>query len=206
MNTTSKVSSRRRRRCWAPRWCAGRRRPRCPKRHADQAARRSRRSSPQTGGPISPVVTLNGWTLPWRMNNGVEGIPSGRRAGRARARAGHDSATCGATTASARPDDRSASKATSCASSSPTGCRSTPRSTGTASLLPNGMDGVGGLTQPHIRPGKTFVYEFKMRKSGTFMYHPHADEMVQMAMGMMGFIIVHPKNAKSAASIATSSS
>jgi hypothetical protein len=52
--------------------------------------------------------------------------------------------------------------------------------------LPNGMDGVGGLTQPQIPPGKTFVYEFEARRSGTFMYHPHADEMVQMAMGMMG--------------------
>ena len=41
-------------------------------------------------------------------------------------------------------------------------------------LLPNGMDGVGGLTQPHIKPGKTFVYEFELKKSGTFMYHPHA--------------------------------
>jgi hypothetical protein len=28
------------------------------------------------------------------------------------------------------------------------------------------------------------------------MYHPHADEMVQLAMGMMGFIVVHPKNPK----------
>ncbi|MDO9133115.1 multicopper oxidase domain-containing protein, partial [Hydrogenophaga sp.] len=28
---------------------------------------------------------------------------------------------------------------------------------------------------------------------GTFMYHPHADEMVQMAMGMMGFWVTHPK-------------
>jgi hypothetical protein len=53
---------------------------------------------------------------------------------------------------------------------------------------------VGGLTQPHIPAGKTFVYEFEMKHSGTFMYHPHADEMVQMAMGMMGFIAVHPKN------------
>jgi len=61
-------------------------------------------------------------------------------------------------------------------------------------LLPNGMDGVGGLNQPHIKPGKTFVYEFEMKKSGTFMYHPHADEMVQMAMGMMGFLVVHPRN------------
>ena len=31
-------------------------------------------------------------------------------------------------------------------------------------LLPNGMDGVGGLTQPHIPPGKTFVYEFMLRQ------------------------------------------
>jgi FtsP/CotA-like multicopper oxidase with cupredoxin domain len=61
-------------------------------------------------------------------------------------------------------------------------------------LLPNGMDGVGGLTQPQIPAGKTFVYEFQMKKSGTFMYHPHADEMVQMAMGLMGFIVVHPKD------------
>src|SRR5918997_147127 len=61
-------------------------------------------------------------------------------------------------------------------------------------LLPSGMDGVGGVTQPHIKPGKTFVYEFVMQKSGTFMYHPHADEMVQMAMGMMGFFVVHPRD------------
>jgi FtsP/CotA-like multicopper oxidase with cupredoxin domain len=60
--------------------------------------------------------------------------------------------------------------------------------------VPNGMDGVSGLTQPHIPPGKTFVYEFVLRRSGTFMYHPHSDEMVQMAMGMMGFFVVHPKD------------
>ena len=35
-----------------------------------------------------------------------------------------------------------------------------------------------------------------MKKSGTFMYHPHADEMVQMAMGMMGFFVVHPRDPK----------
>lgn len=59
--------------------------------------------------------------------------------------------------------------------------------------LPNGMDGVGGLNQPHIKPGETWVYEFTLRQHGTFMYHPHADEMVQMAVGMMGFFIVHPR-------------
>jgi manganese oxidase len=61
-------------------------------------------------------------------------------------------------------------------------------------IVPNGMDGVGGLNQPHIQPGNTFVYEFELRKSGTFMYHPHSDEMVQMAMGMMGMFIVHPRD------------
>ena len=61
-------------------------------------------------------------------------------------------------------------------------------------ILPSGMDGVGGLSHPGIPPGKTYVYEFDLTKSGTFMYHPHADEMVQMAMGMMGMFIVHPKD------------
>jgi FtsP/CotA-like multicopper oxidase with cupredoxin domain len=61
-------------------------------------------------------------------------------------------------------------------------------------LLPNGMDGVGGLTQPHIAPGETYVYEFTLRQHGTLMYHPHADEMVQMAMGMMGLFVIHPRD------------
>lgn len=60
-------------------------------------------------------------------------------------------------------------------------------------FLPNGMDGVGGLNQPHIKPGETFTYEFTLRQHGTHMYHPHADEVVQLAMGMMGFFIIHPR-------------
>jgi FtsP/CotA-like multicopper oxidase with cupredoxin domain len=59
--------------------------------------------------------------------------------------------------------------------------------------LPNGMDGVSGLTQRAIEPGKTFKYEFTLRQHGTFMYHPHTDETHQMAMGMEGFFIIHPK-------------
>ena len=60
-------------------------------------------------------------------------------------------------------------------------------------FLVNGMDGVGGITQPVIRPGETFRYEWTFRQSGTLMYHPHHDEMTQMAMGMMGLIVVHPR-------------
>jgi manganese oxidase len=60
-------------------------------------------------------------------------------------------------------------------------------------FVPNGMDGVSGLTQPPIAPGKTFKYEFTFDRAGTFMYHPHVDEMTQIALGMMGMIVVHPR-------------
>src|SRR6266481_502033 len=59
-------------------------------------------------------------------------------------------------------------------------------------ILPNGMDGVAGLNQKHILPGETYAYEFTLRQNGTQMYHPHSDEMVQMALGMMGLFIIHP--------------
>ncbi|MGH9886390.1 MAG: multicopper oxidase family protein, partial [bacterium] len=60
-------------------------------------------------------------------------------------------------------------------------------------LVPYGMDGVAGLTQAAIAPGKTFRYEFAFDRPGTFMYHPHADEMTQIALGMTGMIVVHPR-------------
>jgi FtsP/CotA-like multicopper oxidase with cupredoxin domain len=60
-------------------------------------------------------------------------------------------------------------------------------------LLPSGMDGVTGLTQKAIPPGETYKYEFTLKQHGTYMYHPHFDEMTQIGMGMMGFFIIHPK-------------
>jgi FtsP/CotA-like multicopper oxidase with cupredoxin domain len=60
--------------------------------------------------------------------------------------------------------------------------------------LPNGMDGVGGLTQRTIHPAETFRYEWTFRQHGTFLYHSHHDEMTQMALGLMGMIVVHPRN------------
>lgn len=60
-------------------------------------------------------------------------------------------------------------------------------------IIPSGMDGVGGLNQHPIEPGETYVYEFKLIQHGTFMYHSHHDEMTQMAMGMMGMIVIHPR-------------
>lgn len=60
--------------------------------------------------------------------------------------------------------------------------------------LPNGMDGVGGLNQPLIGPGETFLYEWTFRQHGTFMFHSHHDEMTQMAMGLTGMLVVHPRH------------
>ena len=60
-------------------------------------------------------------------------------------------------------------------------------------ILPNGMDGVAGLNQEPIPVGETFVYEFTLKHAGTFMYHSHFDEMTQIALGMAGMLIVHPR-------------
>jgi manganese oxidase len=148
---------------------------------------------PPNGRPYNPVVTLNGWTLPWRMKDGwkefhlvaepvVREVAPGMKAHLW----GYNGQSPGPTIECVE-GDRVRIFVTN----------RLPEHTTIhwhGILLPNGMDGVGGLTQPHIAPGKTFVYEFQMPKSGTFMYHPHADEMVQMAMGMMGSLVVHPRN------------
>ncbi|MEW6691593.1 MAG: copper oxidase [Pseudomonadota bacterium] len=148
---------------------------------------------PSSGRPYTPVVTLNGWTLPFRMNRGVKEFhlvaePVVRElAPGINARLWGYNGQSPGPTIEAVEGDRVRLFVTN----------RLPEVTSIhwhGQRLPNGMDGVSGLTQPPIPPGKTYVYEFTLRRSGTFMYHPHADEMVQMAMGMMGMFIVHPKN------------
>lgn len=60
-------------------------------------------------------------------------------------------------------------------------------------IVPNGMDGVGGLNQKPIQPGETYRYEFTLRQHGTFMYHSHYDDMTQQALGLMGMFVIHPR-------------
>jgi FtsP/CotA-like multicopper oxidase with cupredoxin domain len=60
-------------------------------------------------------------------------------------------------------------------------------------LVPSGMDGVAGLSQKNIGPGETYKYEFRLRQHGTYMYHSHSDDMIQIALGMMGMFIIHPR-------------
>ncbi|MDB5796257.1 MAG: putative multicopper oxidase [Paucimonas sp.] len=148
---------------------------------------------PQTGRPFNPVVTLNGWSLPWRMNNGVkefhlvaEPVVRELAPGMKVNMWGYNGQSPGPTIEVVE-GDRVRIFLTN----------KLPEHTSVhfhGQRLPNGMDGVSGLTQPAIPAGKTYVYEFEARRPGTFMYHPHADEMVQIAMGMMGFWVTHPKN------------
>jgi FtsP/CotA-like multicopper oxidase with cupredoxin domain len=147
---------------------------------------------PGSGRPYNPVVTLNGWTLPWRMNQGVkefhlvaEPVVREIAPGMKAHLWGYNGQSPGPTIEVVE-GDRVRVFVTN----------RLPEHTTIhwhGQRLPSGMDGVGGLTQPAIPVGKTFVYEFEARRPGTFMYHPHADEMTQMAMGMMGFWITHPK-------------
>lgn len=60
-------------------------------------------------------------------------------------------------------------------------------------LILCGMDGVSALTQPSIKPGETYVYEFIFPDSGTFMYHSHHDSMTQEGMGLVGMIVAHDR-------------
>ena len=59
-------------------------------------------------------------------------------------------------------------------------------------ILPNGMDGVPGLTFDGIKPGETFVYKFPLIQSGTYWYHSHSG--FQEQTGMHGVIVIEPKD------------
>ena len=142
--------------------------------------------------PYVPVETLNGVTLPWKMENGVkvfhlvaEQVDREFAPGMIVKCWGYNGVTPGPTI-EAVEGDRVRFLVTN----------KLPERTSVhwhGVFLPNGMDGVAGLNQPHIEPGETFVYEYTLRNTGTFMYHPHSDEMVQMALGMMGMFVVHPR-------------
>lgn len=145
-----------------------------------------------TRGAYTPVVTPNGSTLPWKLRNGAkefhliaEPVKREFAPGMVVNCWGYNGQTPGPTI-EAVEGDRVRILVTN----------KLPEHTGIhwhGIFLPNGMDGAGGLNQPHIQPGETFAYEFTLRQHGTHMYHPHADETVQMAMGMMGFFIIHPR-------------
>lgn len=151
---------------------------------------------PTRGIPYLPVTTPNGTTLPWRMKDGAkefylvaEPVKREFAPGMTMNCWGYNGQTPGPTI-EAVEGDRVRIFVTN----------KLPEATSVhwhGVILPNGMDGVSGLNQPHVQPGETYVYEFTLKQSGTQLYHPHSDEMVQMAMGMQGFFIIHPRKPSS---------
>jgi manganese oxidase len=148
---------------------------------------------PPSGRPYHPVVTLNGWSLPWRMREGIKEFHLAAEPVVREIAPGMHANLWGYNGQSPGPTievvegDRVRMFVTN----------RLPEATSIhwhGQRLPNGMDGVAGLTQPAIKSGQTFVYEFRAERSGTFMYHPHADETTQMAMGMMGSWVTHPQD------------
>lgn len=64
--------------------------------------------------------------------------------------------------------------------------------------VPNDADGVPEVTQPPVEPGGSYTYEFSARPAGepqsggTFIYHSHVDEEMQMGVGLSGTFIIEP--------------
>lgn len=61
-------------------------------------------------------------------------------------------------------------------------------------IVPNAMDGVPFVTQPPIKPGQSFTYEFTARNPGSHMYHSHHNSTRQVGLGLLGAFIIEPKD------------
>jgi FtsP/CotA-like multicopper oxidase with cupredoxin domain len=61
--------------------------------------------------------------------------------------------------------------------------------------LPNDMDGVPFITQPPVKPGESFTYEFTAPagNAGSHMYHSHHNSATQVGLGLLGAFIIEPK-------------
>ena len=56
--------------------------------------------------------------------------------------------------------------------------------------IANNMDGVPGISQPPVKPGEEFQYDFVANDAGTYWYHPHVRSWEQVARGLHGALIV----------------
>ena len=56
--------------------------------------------------------------------------------------------------------------------------------------VPIEMDGVPDISQPEIKRGDTFVYDFIVRDAGLYWYHPHVMSAAQVGFGLYGTLLV----------------
>jgi FtsP/CotA-like multicopper oxidase with cupredoxin domain len=63
--------------------------------------------------------------------------------------------------------------------------------------IPIQMDGVPGISQPDVKPGETFTYDFTVPDAGLFWYHPHVMSAAQVGYGLYGALLVEdPEDAR----------
>lgn len=58
--------------------------------------------------------------------------------------------------------------------------------------VPNAEDGVPGITQDAILPGKEHVYRFRAEQVGTYWYHSHQHAVEQVHRGLFGPLVIEP--------------
>jgi FtsP/CotA-like multicopper oxidase with cupredoxin domain len=56
--------------------------------------------------------------------------------------------------------------------------------------LPFSMDGVPGYSQPDVKPGEAFTYDFVVPDAGLYWYHPHVMSAAQVGFGLYGALLV----------------
>ena len=49
------------------------------------------------------------------------------------------------------------------------------------------------ITQPPVKPGESYTYEFTVRNAGSHMYHSHHNAAEQVGKGLLGAFIVEPR-------------
>lgn len=59
--------------------------------------------------------------------------------------------------------------------------------------IPNDQDGVPFITQPPVKPGESYTYEFVVPNSGSHMYHSHHNAAEQVGKGLLGAFVVEPR-------------
>ncbi len=59
--------------------------------------------------------------------------------------------------------------------------------------VPNDQDGVPYITQPPVKSGESYTYEFTAPNPGSHMYHSHHNAAKQVGLGLLGAFIIEPK-------------
>ncbi len=56
--------------------------------------------------------------------------------------------------------------------------------------VPISMDGVPDVSQPEVKQGESFTYDFIVRDAGLYWYHPHVMSAAQVGFGLYGALLV----------------